>query len=310
MDLLETVFVMFVLIAREWSMFEAMLVFPLLLLAYRLWSLVRAGERVTLAAFAPNSGLIWSTTNNVALALTNSFIWMAMLVWFYEGIDGFWTETVGIDRFAVIDGWPFWLQLVFALIILDFKNYWSHRLLHRPWAWEFHSLHHSDRDMNHTTAARIHILESLQMSLVSLVVLGWLDMPLIIVGVAGLLRTWYSFYIHSGLPFDHGRLRKVFASPNYHRWHHADDPAVYGKNLCDMFPLWDILFRTYHDPGWCDRPTGVSDAPDDAVRGQLHPFIRYGQWISGWAVRRFGRRDQDVKAPPAANADQSASSVL
>ncbi|MEM7728723.1 MAG: sterol desaturase family protein [Pseudomonadota bacterium] len=287
MDTLWTALALAAYIVGQWGLFHAVAVFPLLLLAVRLIRRAKAGLPLNAEAFALDSDAVWSVANNVALAVINTFIWMALLVGVYGMIDAFWTQTVGIDRFSMIGGWPFWLQLAFALIVLDFKNYWSHRLLHRPWMWEIHSLHHSDRHMNFSTTTRIHVLEAVQMSLVGLVILGWFDMPVVVAGVAGVMRLWYSFYIHSGLPFDHGRLRKILASPNYHRWHHADDPAVYGKNLCDMFPVWDLMFGTHHDPGWCDRPTGVSDAPDDMLRGQLHPFLRYAAGLRDWALRNL-----------------------
>lgn len=89
--------------------------------------------------------------------------------------------------------------------------------------------------------------------------------------VAVFLRSWYGLYVHSRLPFDHGRFRKVFVSPNYHRWHHADDPSVYGKNLGDMFAIWDLAFGTHYDPGTCNIPQGVSDAPKDIFRAQYFP---------------------------------------
>ncbi|MGB6231722.1 MAG: sterol desaturase family protein, partial [Litorimonas sp.] len=277
--------------------FRGLFVFALLLTAWRLWERMRAGQASRLDDFMPSSDAVWSVTNNIAVMVANTFIWGAAFAGFFALMNDFWTGALGLEKVALAAGWPAWAQFILALFILDFGNYWSHRLLHRPWMWEIHSLHHSDRHMNCMTAYRIHGLEIVQMAMVATVITGWIELPAVVVGAAGALRMWNGFYVHSGLPFDHGRFRKLLCSPNYHRWHHADDPAVYGKNLSDMFPLWDILFDTYHDPGWCDVPTGVSDAPDDVVRGQLHPFRRYGEWIWAW-VR--ARRDEGVAEERAA----------
>lgn len=286
MELLENMWLMALYIVSEWAEFQAFLVFPFLLLAVKLWRKVRTGGSIEPSDFSVHSNMVWSVTNNLALALVNALLWFAILAGLYTVIDAFWTETVGIDRFEIIQTLPLWVQFIACLILLDFKNYWSHRLLHQPWLWDIHSLHHSDQHMNHTTTVRIHILESLQMSVVSMIILGWLNLPLSVVLAAGVVRSWHGFYIHSGLPFDHGPFRKVLASPNYHRWHHADEPSIYGKNLCDMFPVWDILFGTHYDPGRCDLPTGVSDAPDNVVLGQLHPFRLYVKRLHSLIMRK------------------------
>lgn len=297
MSFLENMWGLALYIVSEWSVFQAFLVFPLLLLAVKLWTKLRAGGSIAASDFSVRSEMVWSVSNNLALALVNSLLWVGLLAGAYSLIDAFWTQMIGTSRFAMIQDIPLWGQFLVCLILLDFTNYWSHRILHHPWLWDIHSLHHSDEHMNHTTSVRIHILESLQMSLVSMMILGWLNLPIETVLAAGLIRKWYGFYIHSGLPFDHGPLRKVLASPNYHRWHHADEPSIYGKNLCDMFPVWDILFGTHHDPGRCDLPTGVSDAPDNVVLGQLHPFRLYWK-----RLRALVQRDrvivQDPTQPP------------
>jgi len=106
-------------------------------------------------------------------------------------------------------------------------------------------MHHSDDDMNFSTVFRVHGLEMVQMKLVGVAITGWLSLPVEALAVAVVFRSWYGLYVHSKLPFDHGRLRKIFVSPNYHRWHHADDPAVYGKNLrAQYFPVVH-LYRKY-----------------------------------------------------------------
>ncbi len=147
--------------------------------------------------------------------------------------------------------------------------------------WGIHSLHHSDEEMNFSTSFRVHGLELVQMKLVTVVIIGWLSLPAAAFAIAIFLRGWYGLYIHSRLPFDHGVFRKILISPNYHRWHHADDPAVYGKNLGDMFPIWDIAFGTHYDPGTCNIPQGVSDAPKDIIRAQWFPVVYLVRLLKG-----------------------------
>jgi len=224
-------------------------------------------------AFRPSPQVLRSVFENFGLTFLNSIIGAVFFVGLYAAINGFWTQTVGIIPPAPFQAWPLPLSVLAIIILMDFTNYWSHRLLHRPWMWSVHTLHHSDQHMNFSTSFRVHIIEVVQMKFVFMLILGWLVLPVEALATAAILRKWYSCYVHSGLGYDHGPLRRWFVSPNYHRWHHADDPAVYGKNLADMLPLWDIAFGTHHDPGRCDIKAGVSDAPDSVLRGQFYPII-------------------------------------
>ena len=45
-----------------------------------------------------------------------------------------------------------------------------------------------------------------------------------------------------------GNWSKVFPSPAHHHVHHSCHPDHLDKNFAFMFPLWDVLFRTYHMP--------------------------------------------------------------
>ena len=260
-----------------------LLVFPpLLYLMKRL-----SGTSKGLADFLPSSEILYSYRNNFMVAMFNVFTWTALFVVFDQYLINFWEDTFGITRVAPFESWPLIIKIGVTLLILDATNYWSHRLLHRPWMWGIHSMHHSDDDMNFSTVFRVHGLEMVQMKLVGVAITGWLSLPVEALAVAVVFRSWYGLYVHSKLPFDHGRLRKIFVSPNYHRWHHADDPAVYGKNLGDMFVIWDIMFGTHYDPGTCNIPQGVSDAPSDIFRAQYFPVVhlyrKYKAWRNGGA---------------------------
>src|ERR1700722_8456384 len=54
---------------------------------------------------------------------------------------------------------PFATFLVY-MVVLDFGEYWRHRLQHRlPWWWALHSLHHDQRQMTLWSDDRNHILD-------------------------------------------------------------------------------------------------------------------------------------------------------
>lgn len=266
---------------------SGLLVFPPLILLVK-WKM---GRSKGWSDLKPKEKDLYSYRNNFLQAMFNALVLTGVYSVFDQYLMTFWEDTFGITRLDPFGQWPMIFQIIALLFILDFTNYWSHRLLHRPWMWGIHSLHHSDEDMNFSTSHRVHPLELVQMKLVMVVIVGWLSLPIAAFAIAALTRSWYGLYVHSRFHFDHGRFRKVLASPNYHRWHHADDPAVYGKNLCDMFPIWDLAFGTHYDPGTCNIPQGVSDAPKDIFRGQIFPVV--------YLVRLFKRRKIKIQDLPA-----------
>lgn len=184
------------------------------------------------------------------------------------------------------NGAPVFVAVIMALVAKDFANYWSHRLMHTKLLWGVHALHHSDSAMTWTTNLRVHFLEILLMQAVFFVIIGWMNLPVEAVAIVGVLRTWYGFYIHCHTGFTHGKLSPVFCSPNYHRWHHADEPEAYGKNLADMFPVWDLCFGTYYNPGPCQADIGTKDAPEDVILAQAYPFIYWAQMVKDKLSRK------------------------
>jgi sterol desaturase/sphingolipid hydroxylase (fatty acid hydroxylase superfamily) len=150
------------------------------------------------------------------------------------------------------------------LLILDFSDYWRHRLQHRlAFWWAFHSLHHSQRQMTFWTDDRNHLLDEafswLWFAGTALLV-GVPPGQFILLVVIGRLVESLS---HANLRLDFGKLgERLLVSPRFHRMHHAVGTGHEGKyqgcNFASLFPIWDILFRTanfelaYH-------PTGVSD---------------------------------------------------
>ena len=232
---------------------------------------------------------IWSLSNNLSLIFINSFVWVVLLGGVYKTFsqadeqDWFWRFPPADETWMA--NWPIILQILFILFLTDIKSYWAHRLMHSRLGWPIHALHHTDQNMNFATVYRIHFLEGIFRTLVTVTLLGWLHLPVGPTALAGIFTVWYSFYLHSELPWGHGSFRRILASPEHHRWHHADVPEAYGKNLCLVFPVIDVMFGTYYDPGPCRTKIGVAGLKDDIISGQLHPFVQSWKWLLGRLAR-------------------------
>lgn len=152
---------------------------------------------------------------------------------------------------------PMPLMILIGLLAGDFVAYWNHRILHTDWLWPAHAAHHSDTHVNAFTSFRVHILESIVGMVMQIVILTWLQMPAAIPYVI-VLTVLFNMYQHIDLDIHHGPLKYIIASPRYHRWHHADVPEAYGKNLADIFPFYDLAFGTYYVPGPCHEKMGAT----------------------------------------------------
>jgi sterol desaturase/sphingolipid hydroxylase (fatty acid hydroxylase superfamily) len=108
-------------------------------------------------------------------------------------------------------------------------------------------------------------------------------------------------YVHMDVDWGHGPLRLIIASPRFHRWHHADTPELYGKNIANMFPFYDVMFGTYIDPGVCREPMGAIGVPENHfLKLMAYPFVEPVRMAKReWAARRGNRAKAIARATPA-----------
>lgn len=169
---------------------------------------------------------------------------------------------------------PRWLILIEIVVLSDVAYYWTHRLAHTvPVLWKFHSVHHSSEHMSFAAAARAHPVETyaLVLNTLPLFVLGFpVDMllPLAPFTIA------YGMLIHSKLPFNPRRFCYFINSPAYHHWHHSRNYSGNGSNFAGYFPIFDVLFGTYHFPKEAPENVGIDDPNmPQTLLGQLaYPF--------------------------------------
>ncbi|AZZ93828.1 sterol desaturase family protein [Hahella sp. KA22] len=176
-----------------------------------------------------------------------------------------------------IQSMPVWAQFLLAVFMADFSQYWFHRLYHTvPFLWKFHAVHHSSKHMDWLAGSRVHLVEILitrSVVMVPLFLLGFsaeaLNAYVILVGVQAVLA-------HANLNFNFGFLKYILVTPQYHHWHHADDPAYAYKNYAIHLPIIDMLFGTFKLPGkeW-PKSYGLLNnktVPKGIVRQHMFPF--------------------------------------
>jgi sterol desaturase/sphingolipid hydroxylase (fatty acid hydroxylase superfamily) len=184
---------------------------------------------------------------NIALGMANGLL-LAVLFGGVFTLASSWAETRNIGLLRVVD-WPAPLELAAALIAFDIWMYVWHRANHRvPFLWRFHRMHHSDTELDATTAFRFHTGEILFSACLRLPVLLALGMELwqLAIYEAVLLPVIILHHSNVRLPrfLDHGLLALV-VTPAMHRVHHSRVQPETDSNYGSVLPWWDMVFRTF-----------------------------------------------------------------
>ena len=200
-------------------------------------------------------------------------------------------DRLGIPRLpaSVWTGIPGPLALLILVVSHDFCDYWNHRFMHLRWVFPVHAVHHSDTHVDGLTTFRVHALEWVVMQISYVLLMSWMSAPELPAATLWFLILLHNCYVHLDLDWTHGPFRYVLASQRFHRWHHADVEFAYGKNLANLFPIFDRMFGTYLDPGPCTAPLGgrQSGIPSTNLpRLLLWPVIGWGRLVRETLARQ------------------------
>jgi sterol desaturase/sphingolipid hydroxylase (fatty acid hydroxylase superfamily) len=181
---------------------------------------------------------------NLLIALINLGLATAGLSYLIVRVTS-WGERQDIGVVRWLDLGPLF-GLAVALLLFDMWMYWWHRINHRvPLLWRFHRMHHSDRQMDVTSALRFHPGEIVLSSLVRLLIL-----PIIGMSAAALLC--YEIILlpvillhHSNINVKGGadRLARVFIVTPWMHWvHHSRIREETNSNYGSVLSVWDRVF--------------------------------------------------------------------
>jgi sterol desaturase/sphingolipid hydroxylase (fatty acid hydroxylase superfamily) len=143
-----------------------------------------------------------------------------------------------------------WVQFVVAVVLLDLLTYGLHRAYHRiPFFWRFHEVHHTDLDLDVSSASRFHTGEVLFSSVAKLGVITVLGIPplgLVVFEVAMLACAQFQ---HANIQVP-ARLEPILwrtlVPPAMHRLHHAPNRRDTDSNFGTILTLWDSLLGTFN----------------------------------------------------------------
>ena len=221
----------------------------------------------------------WLT--NIAIVVVDSLVVRAMAALSVP------LAAVAAAFYAERSGWgllnlvtlPGWLELLVAVVVLDFAIWLQHLLAHRiPVLWRLHQVHHADPDIDVTTAIRFHPLEigfSMLYKIAWVLLLG--ASPVAVIAFEVILNACAMFnHANVALPGWLDRvLRLAVVTPDMHRVHHSTIPREHHTNFGFNLSIWDRLFATY---------TPQPEGGHEGMTIGLAPYGREAPSRIGWSL--------------------------
>jgi sterol desaturase/sphingolipid hydroxylase (fatty acid hydroxylase superfamily) len=215
------------------------------LIAVALFALLFALERLFPLRRSTRS-LLWRLLVNIAIsALT--FLAAVTLVQPAAQWALHWSATkpFGLVHLLTL---PSWLELVVSFLLMDLAFYYWHLANHRaPLLWRFHNVHHTDPELDVSTAFRFHFGEIALSSAFNIIQVS-------LIGPSPWAFAIYQLAFQSEVLFHHSNLRlpigferllsKVLVTPRMHGIHHSQVQRENNSNFGTVFPWWDRLHRT------------------------------------------------------------------
>lgn len=191
----------------------------------------------------------WLT--NLTLTLLNTVL-ARLTLGAFAITAAIWASDQDIGLFNQVAA-PQWLILLIGAVVLDAAVWLQHRVTHRvPLLWRLHRVHHTDPELDVTTALRFHPVEiglSLLWKALVVILLGLTPAAVILFE---LLLSISAIFTHANLRLPAGldrRLRWLICTPDMHRIHHSVYQPETDSNYGFFLSIWDRAFGSYrHQP--------------------------------------------------------------
>ncbi|MGP0629014.1 sterol desaturase family protein [Nitrospina sp. 32_T5] len=191
------------------------------------------------------------------------------------------TAAVGAAAFAADRGWglfnyldwPMWIEVVLTIVFFDFMIYLQHVVVHMiPFFWRFHIVHHSDLDLDVTSALRFHPVEILGSMLFKMGLVLAIGPSVLAVIIFEAVLNGMAQFTHSNIyipePVDRV-LRRLIVTPDMHRIHHSEEMRETNSNYGFNLSIWDRMLGTYIADAQKAQPEIVIGVPQYKQPEQL-----------------------------------------
>src|SRR5262245_11094079 len=183
---------------------------------------------------------LWLGSRNVAL--------LALLAAPFLAHVAVWAEEDRFGLLRLLNVSPM-IGGVLAILLFDAWMYLWHRANHQfGFLWRFHRVHHSDPELDATTAVRFHSGEILISSALRLAVIPLLGITIYQLLYYEMILLPVILFHHSNLQFPERLdrwLRPIVVTPALHRVHHSRLRMETDSNYSSIFSFWDRMAGTF-----------------------------------------------------------------
>ena len=143
------------------------------------------------------------------------------------------------------------MTVIIAVLALDFSSWLVHLVMHKnAFLWKFHTIHHSDNNVDVTTGLRHHPGDSLLRGIFFMLLIFVSGSPMYGVMIYQTFVVIATAFTHANISLpkklDYA-LSFFLVSPNMHKVHHHWKQPFTDSNYGAALSIWDRLFGTYKE---------------------------------------------------------------
>ena len=159
-----------------------------------------------------------------------------------------WGQERALGLFNLV-ALPLPALVVGTLLARGFISFFTHFLMHKiPILWRLHRVHHLDTELDVSTTVRGHPVEFAANAVIGVPIVMALGLTPWVLLLYEILDAAVTLFSHANIRLPRGldhMLRYVIVTPELHRVHHSSWQPETDSNFSAVFPVWDILFRTF-----------------------------------------------------------------
>ena len=220
--------------------------------------------------------------NDLFYLLFNGFVVRAGSTLAFGGVMVTYRSYVDASATAWVAAQPIWLQVIAVMVVADIGYYIAHRSSHAiPFLWKFHAVHHSVEDMDWLATHRVHPVDQIWSNALAFLPLFFIGFSPAAVAIHVAIYQAQALLSHSNVRLKFGPLKYIFATPEYHHWHHANQPEAYDRNFAAQLSIIDVVAGTMFIPNHRPQKYGLNEQMPPFYHQQLlHPFREiFKSWL-------------------------------
>jgi sterol desaturase/sphingolipid hydroxylase (fatty acid hydroxylase superfamily) len=164
------------------------------------------------------------------------------------------------------------VRFTIGVLVADFAGWLQHYIRHKVgWLWLFHSIHHSQKELNMFTDVRYHIIEYIITNVTNVFFIAIFTANPHAAAYYTLFHSWYTKMCHANIKSNFGLIKYILITPQSHRVHHSIEPRHHDKNMGIMLSIWDYIFGTQYRK--------YDEYPDTGIQDENFPHEKEPSWI-------------------------------